>query len=85
MELIFKIIGLASLTVLFVASEPMIKFKHFLLKGIKDYQDKWFWRLINCGLCSGFWIGLIFTGDILTAATISVLSEVLYQKINGSI
>lgn len=85
MELIFSIIGLASIAVLFVAAEPMIVIKHKLFNKIENYQDKWFWRLINCALCSGFWIGLFSTGDILSAATIAVLAEVLYQKINGSI
>jgi len=85
MELILSILGLASVSVLFVEAEPLIILKHKLFNKIENYQDKWFWRLINCVLCSGFWIGLAFTGDILTAAIVSVLAEVLYQKINGSI
>jgi hypothetical protein len=85
MEWIIKIVGLACIGVLFVSAEPAIKLKHFLFNKIENYQDRWFWRLINCSLCSGFWIGLVFTGDILTAATVAVLGEVLYQKINGSI
>jgi len=85
MEWIINILGLASLSVIFVSAEPLIVLKHFSFKRIRNYQDRWFWRLINCSLCSGFWIALAFTGDILTASTVAVLAEVLYQKINGSI
>lgn len=82
---IFNIIGLSAVSVLFVAAEPLIILKHKVFTKIKNYQDKWFWRLINCALCSGFWIGLFSTNDILEAATIAVLAEVVYQKINGSL
>lgn len=85
MDWIIKVIGIAAVAVLFVNAEPLIRLKHFLLKTIKEYESKWYWRLLNCALCSGFWIGLAISTDIYIASTSAVLAEILHQKINNSI
>ena len=84
--MILEIIALACISVLFVVAEPLIRFKYFIYDKIfkKDYQNKWHWKLINCALCSGFWLGLIFTYNIYFAAIISILSELIYKKITSA-
>jgi hypothetical protein len=80
-----EILGLTCLTILFVASEPLIILKRYI--GFKEEEyDNWdnkkrfIFRLITCALCSGFWIGIISL-SIYKAAIISVLSELIYKKI----
>ncbi len=84
LELLLLILGIASMSVLFVVAEPMIISKHMVFKMIfkKNYESNFFWKLINCCLCSGFWIGLVITQDIYQASIISILSELIYKKIN---
>jgi len=85
LELLLLILGIASMSVLFVVAEPLIISKHMVFKmiwGKKDYTNSFIWKLINCCLCSGFYIGLIFTQDIYQASIISILSELIYKKIN---
>jgi hypothetical protein len=84
--MILTIIGISCLSVLFQASEPMILLKRYV--GLKEEEyhtySKWrkiIHRMIYCCLCSGFWIGLILTWNILTASIISILGEVIYKKI----
>lgn len=85
MEWIINIIGIAAVTVLFVNASPILHLKHLLFSKIKEYELKWYWTLLNCALCSGFWIGLAISTDIYIAATSAVLAEILHQKINNSI
>jgi len=81
------IIELACLSFLFVNAEPLILFKRFC--GYREEQmhtysktKQFIHKLIYCCLCSGFWIGLIFSGSILKAALISVIAEII-SKINN--
>jgi hypothetical protein len=89
MEKLIWIISWSCVGVLWVNSEPTIRFRNWIYKMIykyKGFEDKWHWRLLNCCLCSSFWIGLFGTGDILLAALVSVIAELLNQKLNsGSI
>lgn len=81
------ILGLASLTNLFIHSEPTTWLRFWIYNKIwkKDYDSKWHFRLLNCALCSGFWIGLI-TGNLLYAGIISICAELISQKlINGKL
>lgn len=80
-----EILGLACLSILFVASEPLIILKRYI--GFKEEEyDNWdnkkqfIFRLMTCALCSGFWIGLISL-SLYKAAIISVLAELIYKKI----
>lgn len=79
--MIIEIIAIACLTVLFVEAEPMQRIKHFIFKDIKDYESYWWWRLINCCLCSGLYIGFALTLNIYSALIISVLAEFIHKKL----
>jgi hypothetical protein len=81
MSVVITILGLASITNLWIHSEPSNHFRMWLYKDIKNKDHKWHWRLINCSLCVGFWIGLIFTLDILLAALVSVSAEFICKKL----
>lgn len=82
---IISCIALACITFLFVNSEPTIILRDSIYKwfyGCYDYTSTLHWKLINCCLCSGFWIGFIYTGDLKQAAIISILSEYIDKKLN---
>lgn len=86
MEIIFNIIGISCLTYLLVNSEPMILLKRFIGFKEEKYMEynkikQFIYRLINCCLCSGFWVGLIMTHSLLIAATISIVSEIIYKNL----
>ena len=72
-----EIIAIACIGVLWINSEPTIRLRQ-LYK-----TDDWFNRLINCCLCSTFWIGLIITQSIYIAAISSVLGELLCKKLTS--
>ena len=76
-----EIIGLACIGVLWITAEPMIR-----LKGLYK-KDNWFSRLINCCLCSTFWIALIYklvcfgSLDLFVASCSAVLGEFICRKL----
>lgn len=72
----FEIIGLACVGVLWIESEPTQRLRSLYKK------DDLFSRLINCCLCSTFWISLIVTQNIYIAAISSVLAEFICRKLN---
>ena len=78
------IVVLACVTHLFVVAEPMILIKRKLgfkeedIKGINKTKD-FFVKMIYCNLCSGFWIGLLFTFNPLEAVIISVMAELIHK------
>jgi hypothetical protein len=85
-ELIVTILGLASIGVLWVNSEPTIWLRETVYKkiyGCSGWYDRWHYRLLTCCLCSSFWIGLIFTTNLYYAAIISVLAELICRKLNS--
>lgn len=73
----FEIIGLASVGVLWINAEPTIRLRSLYKK------QNWFYRLINCCLCSTFWISLIYTQNLYIAASSSVLAELICRKLNS--
>ena len=82
---IIKILGISSMSVLFVVAEPSILIKKWIFHKIyrgKSYDSTFIWKLITCCLCSSFWIGLIFTRDIYLASIISITGELICRKIN---
>lgn len=86
LKLILLLIGLSSLTVLFVESEPMVLLRRLLGFREEEYLQygkikQFIFRLLNCCLCSGFWIGLICTQSIVYAGIVSVISEYLNNKL----
>lgn len=85
-EILIKIIELASITVLFVESEPLILLKRYL--GFKEEiiekytpLKRFITKLIYCNWCSSFWISLIITRDIhitlLTTFFIWIIENIL--------
>jgi hypothetical protein len=82
---IMKLIGIAAMGFLFVASEPMILIKTWFFTQVYkgDYTKLMIWRLLNCCLCSSFWIGFVITQDILSASIIAVVAELIYRKLSG--
>lgn len=76
-----EIIGLACIGVLWINAEPTIRLRSYYKK------EDWFFRLINCCLCSTFWIALTYKlvcyqqFDLLFAATCSVLGELICKKL----
>lgn len=82
---IIRLIGISAMSFLFVAAEPMILIKTWMFQIIykKDYTKLMMWRLLNCALCSGFYIGLAITQDILSASIIAVVAELIYQKLSS--
>jgi hypothetical protein len=78
-EHIFSIIGIACIGVLWIESEPTIRLREYLLKD----KSTWYFRLLNCAMCSSFWIGMILTLNIYDAAIISILAELIDKKLNN--
>jgi len=79
----YTIIGLACIGVLWINSEPTIRLRSLYRK------DNWFMRLINCAMCSTFWIAILYNIvwyqnlDLFTACSSAVLSELISQKLNS--
>lgn len=80
------ILGIIAINVLLQSAEPIIHLKRFL--GFKEeeydsYTSQWRFihRLLYCCACLGFWVGLIISFDIYTAAICSVASELVYKKL----
>jgi len=87
MIMINLILGLAALSYLFaVGAEPVQWVKTWFHVGPdSEYENKvqWFFlKLLNCPLCSGFWIGLICTNDLLLAGIISILAEYINVRLH---
>ena len=85
--MILEIIGLSCIGVLSVVAGPIIKFKRFI--GFKEEDSLKFGavksfinELINCAMCMSFWIGLIYTHNLMLAAIVSILAEIIYKKLS---
>ena len=78
----YTILGIAAVGVLWHTSEPTIRLKSLYKR------DDWFMRLINCAMCSTFWISVLYNLiwfqnlDILSASLSAVLAELISQKLN---
>ena len=89
-DTIYQLIWVSCLTILFINAEPIILFKRWLgfreedICGVYPVKD-FFTKLLYCAMCSGFWIGLIFTLNLPQAFIISILSELIDKKIKSSI
>lgn len=81
-----NIIFWACVGVLSIEAEPMIMIKRWI--GFKEerYDDmgkiqRFFHRMVTCAMCLTFWIALIFSLNIETAAISSVLAALIHKKI----
>ena len=88
-----KFVGLLAMTWLIVeGAEPVQFLKRVLGISVEPMPKKWgliiLAKILDCELCTGFWIGLIyyaFTGHeafILMACLTSVASELFARVIN---
>jgi hypothetical protein len=81
--MILQILGLAAVGVLWINAEPTIR-----LRLIYKKED-WFFRLINCCMCSSFWISIIYhlitygSPYILVSSIVSILAEFICRKLNS--
>ncbi len=74
-------IGILAMTWLFVTGASSIQFiKNFLKVGNTSIPKYLILnivqKLINCSMCSGFWIGLIYYQDFLMACIVSISAEI---------
>lgn len=87
-----KFIGLIAIIYLFMEAEPIEWIKKFLLvsnqtKALKEWHMALI-TLVNCSLCTGFWVGLFFYHDIYLAATLSFSAELVHclmRKLNNTL
>lgn len=86
-----KFLGLLSLTWLFTEGAGPVQFIKKLLEvhnlsEPRSLVKKVLRELVNCALCSGFWIGLIFywfyPNPLLMASVTSVAAELFARLIN---
>lgn len=75
-----KFIGLICFTWLFTVGAAPVQFVKRLFEVSNKCEPKAVYKqvtqkLINCSMCMGFWIGLIFYQDIWMACIISLTAE----------
>lgn len=79
---IFEYIMFSCLMVTFVIFEPFNVFRNYLEVRVDDnYIYFILYKLFTCAKCAGFWISLFYFQNLLVAAFISLLSELIYRKI----
>ena len=84
MNTIYNAVATACMTYLFVNAEPIAIIRQRL--GITPESDnstvRFFGRMLECCLCSGFWMGLALTMDPVQAAIGAVAAEVLSRRMD---
>lgn len=80
-------IGLIILVWLFVDGAAPVRFIKEQLNIHNDTKSTNTWilllsKLINCAMCSGFWIGLVYYWSFEMAAIVSLTSELFYRFIS---
>ena len=89
MEIILYGLIYAGLTLLWVYSVPMIKFREYFKLEWNDDNDNLFLQLINCSYCSSVWISfilnMIFTSFnlILSVKIMCITSLIVFIIENG--
>lgn len=76
-NLIYEIIALACISILFVEAKPLQIVKGWIIKN----KNGLIWQMLNCCLCSSFWISLAVTLDVREAAITAVVAELLHKKL----
>ena len=79
MELLISILGAACITNLWINSEPTMKLREWIFKD----KNNMLRRLLDCAMCSGAWIGLGITQNVLHAAIIAIVAEVISRQLNS--
>ena len=70
MALLFFILGCYGLTTIIVQSKIMEPFREFWKNRVNFIH-----KLLNCMMCTGFWIGLFFTLGFKFSPTYQLFSE----------
>lgn len=82
MTTILELAGLACAGYLFAeAAQPV----QYLKKLCRTDRVGWLSQLLDCSLCSGFWIGLVYTQNVLSACIVSVMAEVVSRWMKKNI
>jgi hypothetical protein len=83
MVILLKLLGCACITILFTTSEPTNRIKSWMGFDVPDGQGwkAFISRLVQCNMCSGFYIGLILTQNLYYAAIIAIMAEFINNKI----
>lgn len=84
MQTIIQFIGLCCFVYLLVEAHPIqaLKAKSGFTPDAKNKVVSYLAMMCDCCLCLGFWVGLVFYMDILTASIVSICSEFLYRKLS---
>lgn len=84
MQTIIQFIGLCCFVYLLVEASPIqaIKAKIGFTPNSKYSAVSYLASMADCCLCLGFWVGLVFYMDVLTASIVSICSEILYRKLS---
>lgn len=84
---VINFIGILSITWLWAKGADSIQFlKNFAGIGNMS-QPKKLWlqitqKLVNCSMCSGFWIGLIYYHSFIIACIVSISAEIFTRLLN---
>ena len=89
-EIIWNIIQIAAIGIMWVASEPTNLLRHWIFKTIykcKPYDNNFVWRLLDCAICSTFWIYILYKllwfNDIQIgeASIAAIIAEIIDRKL----
>ncbi len=77
---VINFIGILSITWLFATGAGSVKFFKNLFDIGPLSQPKQLWKqvaqeLVNCSMCSGFWIGLAYYQSFILACIVSISAE----------
>lgn len=78
-NLIWQIIWISSMTILAVEAKPIQIIKSWIWKK----RTGLIFEMLECSMCLGFWLGLIFTQDFQQAVVISIFAEFIHSKLKG--
>lgn len=79
-ELIIKTLLTSAVCWWFVVFEPIQNIITKLFGAKNNLFKAIMYKLLTCGLCVGFWGGLILTHNFYLACMISFLTEYMYKK-----
>ena len=84
---IINFIGILSVTWLFTTGASAVQFlKNFgnigNMSSPKNLTLQIIQKLVNCSMCSGFWIGLAFYQNFLMACCVSISAELYSRLLN---
>jgi len=79
-----EILGISCIGVLWICSEPTVRLRNWCLGN----HDGIFRRMLECAMCSTFWISVIYnliwlnSFDLFFISITSILAELICRKLN---